>query len=170
MNTNTNTNTNTARIVLGILAGARSISVRTDAKTGKTTRREILSNWHCEVYFINSDGETIKHCPLAHFNRSLDSLDIPTGTRDNMIIWTLETARKLNFGVKPYIMRDYLTARKNVLGRMEKRLARLEKTVNAGKQSFMDKASENAASAWDNIPDAIESLKLDIAAYSKETV
>lgn len=150
-----------------IESGARSISTRTDAKTGKTTRREILSNWHCEVYFINSEGETVKHCPLAHFNRSLD---IPTGTRDNMIIWTLETARKLNFGVKPYIMRDYLKARENVLGRMEKRLARLEKTVNAGKQSFMDKASENAAAAWDNIPDAIESLKLDIAVYSKETV
>ena len=169
MNTNTNTNTNakTARIILGILAGARSISTRTDAKTGKTTRREILSNWHCEVYFINSDGETVKHCPLAHFNRSLD---IPTGTRDNMIIWTLETARKLNFGVKPYIMRDYLKARENVLGRMEKRLARLEKTVNAGKQSFMDKAAGNAAAAWDNIPDAISALKIDIAAYSRETV
>ena len=166
-NTNTNTNTKTARIILGILAGARSISTRTDAKTGKTTKREILSNWHCEVYFVNASGETVKHFPLAHFTRSLD---IPTGTRDNMIIWTLETARKLNFGVKPYIMRDYLTARKNVLGRMEKRLARLEKTVNAGKQSFMDKASENAAAAWDNIPDAIESLKLDIAVYSKETV
>ena len=99
MNTKTNTNTKTARIVLGILAGARSISVRTDAKTGKTSRREILSNWHCEVYFVNAKGETVKHCPLAHFNRSLDI--IPTGTRDRMIIWTLETARKLNFGVKP---------------------------------------------------------------------
>ena len=167
MNTNTNTNTKTARIVLGILAGSRSISVRTDTKTGKTSRREILSNWHCEVYFVNSNGETVKHCPLAHFTRSLD---IPTGTRDNMIIWTLETARRLNFGVKSYIIRDYLTARKNVLGRMEKRLARLEKTVNAGKQSFMDKASANAAAAWDNIPDAISSLKIDIAAYSRETV
>ena len=161
------TNTNTERIILGILAGARSISVRTDAKTGKTTRREILSAWHCEVYFVNAAGETIKHCPLAHFNRSLD---IPTGARDNMIIWTLETARKLNFGVKPYIMRDYLTARKNVLGRMEKRLSRLEKTVNGGKKSFMGKAAENAAAAWDNIPDAIEALKLDIAVYSKKTV
>ena len=160
-------NTKTARIILGILAGARSISTRTDAKTGKTTRREILSDWHCEVYFVNAAGETIKHCPLAHFKRSLD---IPTGTRDNMIIWTLETARKLNFGVKPYIMRDYLTARKNVLGRMEKRLARLEKTVNVGKKSFMDKAAENAAAAWDNIPDAITALKLDIATYSRETV
>lgn len=166
MKTNNNTNTNT-RIVLGILAGSRSISVRTDAKTGKTTRREILSNWHCEVYFVNSAGETVKHCPLAHFCRSID---VPTGTRDNMVVWTLETARKLNFGVKPYIMRDYLTARENVLGRMEKRLARLEKTVNAGKQSFMDKAAGNAAAAWDNIPDVIESLKLDIAVYSKETV
>ena len=155
------------RIILGILAGSRSISTRTDAKTGKTTRREILSNWHCEVYFINSDGETIKHCPLAHFNRSLD---IPTGTRDNMVVWTLETARKLNFGVKPYIMRDYLKARENVLGRMEKRLARLEKTVNAGKQSFMDKASENAAAAWDNIPDAISALKAEVSAYSRENV
>lgn len=168
MNTNTKTNTNTStRIVLGILAGSRSISVRTDAKTGKTTRREILSNWHCEVYFVNSAGETVKHCPLAHFCRSID---IPTGTRDNMVVWTLETARKLNFGVKPYIMRDYLTSRKNVLGRMEKRLARLEKTVNAGKQSFMDKAAENASAAWDNIPDAISALKIDIAAYSRENV
>lgn len=168
MSTNTNTNTNTkTRIVLGILAGSRSISVRTDAKTGKTTRREILSNWHCEVYFVNSAGETVKHCPLAHFCRSID---VPTGTRDNMVVWTLETARKLNFGVKPYIMRDYLTSRKNVLGRMEKRLARLEKTVNAGKQSFMDKAAENASAAWDNIPDAISALKIDIAAYSRENV
>lgn len=165
--TNTNTNTKTARIILGILAGARAISTRTDAKTGKTTRREILSNWHCEVYFVNAAGETIRHCPLAHFARSLD---IPTGTRDNMIIWTLETARKLNFGVKPYIMRDYLTARKNVLGRMHRRLARLEKTVNDGKKSFLDRAAENAEAAWDNIPDAIEALKLDISVYSKETV
>ena len=160
-------NTKTARIVLGILAGARSISTRTDSKTGKTTKREILSNWHCEVYFINAEGETIKHYPLAHFNRSLD---IPTGTRDNMIIWTLETARRLNFGVKPYIMRDYLAAREKVLGRMEKRLARLEKTVSGGKQSFLARAALNAETAWDNIPDAIESLKLDIAAYSRETV
>ena len=166
MDTMKTENTKT-RIVLGILAGARSISTRTDAKTGKTTRREILSAWHAEVYFIDAAGETIKHCPLAHFARSLD---IPTGTRDNMIIWTLETARRLNYGVKPYIMRDYLTARENVLGRMEKRLARLEKTVNAGKQSFMDNASENAAAAWDNIPDAISALKIDIAAYSRETV
>ena len=168
MNTNTNTNTNTkTRIVLGILAGARSISTRTDAKTGKTTRREILSNWHCEVYFINSAGETIRHCPLAHFARSLE---IPTGPRDSMVIWTLETARKLNFGVKPYIMRDYLEARKNVLGRMNKRLARLEKTVENGRDAFMARANKSAASAWDNIPDAIESLKLDIAVYSKENV
>ena len=166
-NTNTNTNTKTARIILGILAGARSISTRVDAKTGKTTSREILSNWHCEVYFLDSEGNTVKHCPLAHFNRSLD---IPTGTRDNMIIWTLETARRLNFGVKPYIMRDYLEARKNVLGRMKKRLSRLEKTANAGKQSFLDKAALNAATAWDNIPDAISALKIDIAAYSRETV
>ena len=160
-------NTKTARIVLGILAGARSISTRTDSKTGKTTKREILSNWHCEVYFINAEGETIKHYPLAHFNRSLD---IPTGTRDNMIIWTLETAMRLNFVVNPYIMRDYLAAREKVLGRMEKRLARLEKTVSGGKQSFLARAALNAETAWDNIPDAIESLKLDIAAYSRETV
>ena len=155
------------RIVLGILAGSRSISTRTDAKTGKTTRREILSNWHCEVYFINAAGETIRHCPLAHFARSLD---IPTGTRDNMIIWTLDTARKLNYGVKPYIMRDYMTARKNIIGRMEKRLAHLEKTVKDGKKSFLDKAAQNAESAWDNIPDSIEALKLDISVYGKETV
>ena len=164
---NTNTNTKTARIILGILAGARSISVRTDAKTGKTTRREILSNWHCEVYFVNSAGETVNHCPLAHFKRSID---IPTGTRDNMIIWTLDTARKLNFGVKPYIMRDYLKSRENVRGRMEKRLSRLEKTVENGRDAFMARAQDNASAAWDNIPDAIESLKLDIAVYSKENV
>ena len=167
MNTNTNTNTKTKTVVLGILAGARSISTRTDAKTGKTTRREILSNWHCEVYFINSEGETVKHCPLAHFNRSIDG---PTGTRDNMIIWTMEFAKKMNFGVKSYIVRDYLKARENVLGRMEKRLSRLEETVNAGKKSFLDKASKNAAAAWDNIPDAISALKINIAAYSRETV
>lgn len=164
MKTNTNTN---IRIVLGILAGSRSISVRTDAKTGKTTRREILSNWHCEVYFVNSAGETVKHCPLAHFCRSID---VPTGTRDNMVVWTLETARKLNFGVKPYIVRDYKQAHKNVLGRMEKRLSRLEKTVENGRDAFMARAAENAVAAWDNIPDAIKSLKLDIAVYSKENV
>ena len=169
MNTNTNTKTNTkTRIILGILAGARSISVRTDAKTGKKTiRREILSNWHCEVYFINDAGETVKHCPLAHFARSID---VPTGTRDSMVVWAMEFAKEMNFGVKPYIVRDYLDARKNVLGRMEKRLSRLEKTVENGRDAFMSRAQDNAASAWDNIPDAISALKIDIAVYSKENV
>ena len=167
MNTNTNTNTKTARVVLGILAGSRSISVRTDAKTGKTSRREILSNWHCEVYFVNSDGETVKHCPLAHFNRSLD---IPTGTRDNMIVWAMEFAKTMNYGVKPYIVRDYKQARENIASRMSKRLSRLQETVKSGRDAFMSRAKDNAAAAWENLPSAIETLKSESADFGKSSV
>ena len=164
MNTKPKTKT---RVVLGILAGARSISVRTDAKTGKTSRREILSNWHCEVYFVNATGETIKHCPLAHFVRSID---VPTGTRDNMIIWTLETARKLNYGVKSYIMRDYNECREKIAGKMSKRLNRLEKTVENGRDAFLARAKDSAEAAWDNLPSAIEMLKSEIADFGKSSV
>lgn len=164
MNTNTNTKT---RVVLGILAGSRSISVRTDAKTGKTSRREILSNWHCEVYFVNFAGETIKHSPLAHFARSLD---IPTGTRDNMVVWAMEFAKKMNYGVKPYIVRDYKECREKIAGKMSKRLNRLEKTVENGRDAFLARAKDSAEAAWDNLPSAIEMLKSEIADFGKSSV
>lgn len=169
MNTNTNnTNTKTARIVLGILAGARSISIRTNAKTGKTSKREILSNWHCEVYFVNNaTGETVKHSPLAHFARSLD---IPTGTRENMVVWAMEFAKKMNYGVKPYIVRDYNGCREKIAGKMIKRLNRLEKTVENGRDAFVSRAKDSAAAAWDNLPSAIEMLKAKIADFGKSSV
>lgn len=160
-------NTKTARIILGILAGSRSISVRTDAKTGKTTRREILSGWHCEVYFINAAGETIKHCPLAHFARSID---IPTGTRDNMVVWAMEFAKRMNYGIKSYIVRDYKECREKIASRMNKRLSRLEETVKSGRDAFMSRAKDNASAAWENLPSAIETLKAEIADFGKSSI
>ena len=164
---NTNTNTKTARIVIGILAGSRSVSVRTDTKTGKTSRREILSAWHAEVYRVDAEGKTISHFPLAH---AIRGCDIPTGTRDNMIVWAMEFAKTMNYGVKPYIVRDYKQARENIASRMSKRLSRLQETVKSGRDAFMSRAKDNAAAAWENLPSAIETLKAEIADFGKSSV
>lgn len=160
-----NNNNNVSRMILGIIAGARTTSTRSDAKTGKTTTREILSAWHAEIYLLNANGETVRHFPLAHYLRS-KGIDIPTGARDNMVKWVFETARRLNFGVKPYIVRDYATACANLKGRMEKRAKRMEKTIEAGEKAFMDKATENARNAWEKLPENLEALKDEIANFN----
>ena len=146
-------------ITLGIIPVSVRTVIKVDSK-GNNTTKTAYDKWALVGYYTDKSGKQIR-APFAQLQglcgMGKENLDT-VGSRDKLmsVAYTLSAT---GFQLKPYIKGGVKDAVARLKDRAEKSVERTEKTIKAGKDTYLKTVKENGEKAWEAMPNKLADKK-----------
>ena len=150
---------NRNEITLGIIPVSVKTVIKTDSK-GNATNKTSYDKWALVGYYTDKTGRTVR-APIAQLQNlcgmGRENL-VTVGSRDKLmsVAYTLSAT---GFRLKPYIKGGVKDAVARLKDRAEKSVERMEKTIKAGKDSYLKTVKANGEKAWEAMPSRLTDKK-----------